>query len=173
MDAGTGPTSGLEEVGLGSSGSPPVDGAVADRRLKHISAAPTSPGPCAPATFRPPASDRETQSRTLTAEEQRAVREENAKDDERFWDTMRNLNSASAEQHKDLIAAAEAKLKGHESAAADASEKLETGSGRRRPSICRGAPTFDIQAYGTPRKADDGRRVIPGLDPGLGLAKLP
>ena len=47
-------------------------------------------------------------------------------------------------------------------------------SGRWRPSICRAAPTLNIEAEGTPRKADDGRRVILGLvDPGLGLAKLP
>ena len=66
----------------------------------------------------------------VTAEEQRAVQEENAKDDERFWDTMRDLNAASVEEHKSLIAAAEAKLKGHESAAADAGEKLETAKDR-------------------------------------------
>jgi hypothetical protein len=46
-------------------------------------------------------------------------------------------------------------------------------SGRRRASICRAGPTLNIEAQGTPRKADDGRRVILGLDPGLGLAKLP
>ena len=63
----------------------------------------------------------------VTPEEQGAVQEENFKDDERFWDTMRDLNAASVEEHKSLIASAEAKLKGHESAAADAGEKLETG----------------------------------------------
>ena len=59
-----------------------------------------------------------------------AVQEENFKDDERFWDTMRDLNAASVEEHKSLIASAEAKLKGHESAAADAGEKLETAKNR-------------------------------------------
>ena len=67
-----------------------------------------------------------TRGLMVTAEEQSAVQKENFKDDERFWGVMRDLNAASAEEHKSLIAAAEAKLKGHESAAADASEKLET-----------------------------------------------
>ena len=66
----------------------------------------------------------------VTPEEQGAVQEENFKDDERFWDTMRDLNAASVEEHKSLIASAEAKLKGHESAAADAGEKLETAKNR-------------------------------------------
>jgi hypothetical protein len=66
----------------------------------------------------------------VTPDEQRAVQEGNFKDDERFWDTMRDLNAASVEEHKSLIASAEAKLKGHESAAADAGEKLETAKNR-------------------------------------------
>ena len=43
---------------------------------------------------------------------------------------MQDLNAASVEEHKSLIASAEAKLKGHESAAADAGEKLETAKDR-------------------------------------------
>jgi hypothetical protein len=66
----------------------------------------------------------------VTAEEQRAIQEENFKDDERFWDMMRDLNAASAEEHKNVLAFTEAKLKGHESAAADAGEKLETAKDR-------------------------------------------
>jgi hypothetical protein len=66
----------------------------------------------------------------VTADEQHSLQEENLKDDERFWDMMRDLNAASVEDHKSLIAAAEAKLKGHESAAADASEKLGTAKDR-------------------------------------------
>ena len=66
----------------------------------------------------------------VTPDEQRAVQEGNFKEDERFWDTMRDLNAASVEEHKSLIASAEAKLKGHESAAADAGEKLETAKNR-------------------------------------------
>jgi hypothetical protein len=88
----------------------------------------------------------------VTAEEQRAVQEENFKDDERFWDTMWDLNAASAEEHKSLIATAEAKLKGHESAAADASEKLETAKNRlqrlqRGESVAGGlGKKFDVAA---------------------------
>ena len=67
----------------------------------------------------------------VTAEEQGAVQEENFKDDERFWDTMRDLNAASVEEHKSLIASAEAKLKGHESAGPPTPvEKLETAKNR-------------------------------------------
>jgi hypothetical protein len=88
----------------------------------------------------------------VTAEEQRAVQEENFKDDERFWDAMRDLNAASVEEHKSLIASTEAKLKGHESAAADASEKLETAKDRlqrlsRGESVAGGLDKkFNIQA---------------------------
>jgi hypothetical protein len=66
----------------------------------------------------------------VTPDEQRAVQEENFKDDERFWDAMRDLNAASVEEHKSLIADAEAKLKGSEHAAADAGEKLEAAKDR-------------------------------------------
>jgi hypothetical protein len=45
----------------------------------------------------------------VTPDEQRAIQTENAKDDESFWDAMRDMNAASAEEHKGLIAAAEAK----------------------------------------------------------------
>ena len=88
----------------------------------------------------------------VTAEEQRAVQEENLKDDERFWDTMRDLNAASAEEHKSLIATAEAKLKGHESAATDAGKRLETAKNRlqrlqRGESVAGGlAKKFDVAA---------------------------
>ena len=66
----------------------------------------------------------------VTVEDQRAVQEENLKDDERFWDAMRDLNATSADGQKSLIAAAEARLKGHERAVADASEKLEAAKDR-------------------------------------------
>ena len=67
-----------------------------------------------------------TRGLMVTAEEQSAVQMVNFKDDERFWGVMRDLNAASAKEHRSLIAAAEAKLKGYESAVADPSEKLET-----------------------------------------------
>jgi hypothetical protein len=66
----------------------------------------------------------------VTPDEQRAVQEESFKDDERFWDAMHDLNAASVEEQKGLIASAETKLKGHERAAADAGEKLETAKDR-------------------------------------------
>lgn len=88
----------------------------------------------------------------VTAEEQRAVQEENFKDDERFWDAMRDLNAASVEEHKSLVASTEAKLKEHESAAADAGEKFETAKDRlqrlrRGESVAGGLDKkFDVQA---------------------------
>ena len=66
----------------------------------------------------------------VTAEEQREIQEQNAKDDERFWDGMRDMNAASVEEHKRLIAAAEAKKAAFERAAAEAGERLETAKDR-------------------------------------------
>jgi hypothetical protein len=61
----------------------------------------------------------------VTPDEQRGVQEENASDDERFWDAMQGLSAATAEDHKRLIASAEAKLKESEHAAADAAKNRE------------------------------------------------
>ena len=36
----------------------------------------------------------------VTPDEQRAVQEENAKDDERLWDALRDMSEASAADHK-------------------------------------------------------------------------
>ncbi len=46
----------------------------------------------------------------VTPDEQRAIQGENAKDDERFWDSMHDMNASMVEGHKALIAAAEAKI---------------------------------------------------------------
>ena len=43
----------------------------------------------------------------VTPDDQRAIQEENAKDDERFWDTMHDVNVGMVEGHKALIATAE------------------------------------------------------------------
>ncbi len=59
----------------------------------------------------------------VTPDEQRAIQEENAKDDERFWDTMRDMNAASVEEHKVLIARAEANVADHARNAAEAAKK--------------------------------------------------
>ena len=66
----------------------------------------------------------------VTPDEQRAIQEENAKDDERFWDTMQEMNALSAEGHKLLVASAEAKREEHERLAADAAEKREVARER-------------------------------------------
>jgi hypothetical protein len=66
----------------------------------------------------------------VTSDEQRDVQEENAKDEESFWGAMRDINAATAEDHKRLVASAEAKLKEHELAAADAADRHETAKER-------------------------------------------
>jgi hypothetical protein len=66
----------------------------------------------------------------VTPDEQRAVQEESFNDDERFWDAMRDLNAASAEGQRGLIAAAEARLKSDQRAAAEAGEQIETAKNR-------------------------------------------
>jgi hypothetical protein len=66
----------------------------------------------------------------VTQEDLRAVQEENAKDDEKFWDAMHGMNAASTEEHKLMIASAEAKRKEHERLSADAAEKREVARER-------------------------------------------
>jgi hypothetical protein len=67
---------------------------------------------------------------TVTSAELRAIQEENAKDDERFWNMMQEMNASSAEGHKLLIASAEAKRKEHERCAAEAAERREVARER-------------------------------------------
>ena len=66
----------------------------------------------------------------VTSDEQRAIQEENAKDEESFWGAMRDINAATAEDQKRLSASAEAKMKHHERAAADAAEQSEAARDR-------------------------------------------
>lgn len=61
----------------------------------------------------------------VTPDEQREIQVENAKDNERFWDIIQEMNASSAEGHKLLIASAEAKRQEHERLAAAAAEKRE------------------------------------------------
>ena len=66
----------------------------------------------------------------VTPDEQRTVQEENAKDDERFWDTMRDLNASHIEGHKAHIARAEAKIAEMEPEVEKAAEKVEVARSR-------------------------------------------
>ena len=66
----------------------------------------------------------------VTADEQRAIQEENAKDDERFWDTMRDLNVSTVEEHKALVAMAETKIAEAEAEAAKSAERREAARER-------------------------------------------
>jgi hypothetical protein len=59
----------------------------------------------------------------VTPDEQRAVQEENAKDGERFWGAIRDLNASGAEEHKGLIARAERKIAEQTASAAKAAER--------------------------------------------------
>jgi hypothetical protein len=53
----------------------------------------------------------------VTPDEQRKIQVENARDDERFWDVMRDISASTAEDHKRVIVSSEAKLKQHDRAA--------------------------------------------------------
>jgi septal ring factor EnvC (AmiA/AmiB activator) len=66
----------------------------------------------------------------VTPEEQRAIQEENAKHDERFWGTMRDLNASSIQEHRALIARAEAKIAEQEPEVAKAAERAEAAKSR-------------------------------------------
>jgi len=66
----------------------------------------------------------------VTPDEQRAIQEENAKDDERFWDTLRDLNASSIEDRKALIAKAEAENAEQARQVAQAAEKAEAARSR-------------------------------------------
>ena len=74
----------------------------------------------------------------VTAEEQRAVQEENFKDDERFWDTMRDLNASHIEGHKALIARGRGEdRRDTEPEVAKAAEKVEVARSRLESSARR------------------------------------
>ncbi len=66
----------------------------------------------------------------VTPDEQRAVQAESFNDDERFWDTMRDLNASHIEGHKAQIAQAEAKIAEMAPEVAKAAERVEVARGR-------------------------------------------
>jgi hypothetical protein len=61
----------------------------------------------------------------VTPEEQRAIQEANAKDDERFWDAMRDISVSNIEGHKRVIASSAAIIARETQAATEAAEKVE------------------------------------------------
>ncbi len=66
----------------------------------------------------------------VTPDEQRAIQEENAKDDERFWDTLRDVGASSIKDHKALIARAEAVIAEQAPRVAEAAERVEVAKSR-------------------------------------------
>jgi hypothetical protein len=66
----------------------------------------------------------------VTLDEQRAVKLENAKADMRFWASLQAMHAGAAEDHKRLIASAEARVAGSRSAALDAATKAQEASDR-------------------------------------------
>src|SRR5271165_2865298 len=66
----------------------------------------------------------------VTPDEQRAVQAENFKDDERFWDKMRDLGASNIEGRKELIARAEALIAEETPAVAEAAERVATARDR-------------------------------------------
>jgi hypothetical protein len=66
----------------------------------------------------------------VTVEEQRAVQEANAEGDGRFWEAMRDMGTASVEEHKALISAAEARIAEQTPKAAKAGERAQAAKDR-------------------------------------------
>jgi hypothetical protein len=67
----------------------------------------------------------------VTPEDIRAVQEESFADDERFWDSMRDMNASHIEGHKALIAQAHSKIAAMEPEVAKAAEKVEVARSKR------------------------------------------
>jgi hypothetical protein len=66
----------------------------------------------------------------VTADEQRALQLDNAKDDARLWSAMQDLHAAQVEGHKDLVATAERVIADNQAAAAKAGERTQAASER-------------------------------------------
>jgi hypothetical protein len=66
----------------------------------------------------------------VTPDEQRAVQEENARDDERIWGAIRDLNASTVEEHKGLVKSAEARIAEYAAKAAEAAERTDTAKER-------------------------------------------
>lgn len=67
----------------------------------------------------------------VTPENIRAVQEESLADDERFWDSMRDMNASHIEGLKGHIALAESKIAAMEPEVARAAEKVEAARSKR------------------------------------------
>jgi hypothetical protein len=67
----------------------------------------------------------------VTPEDIRAVQEESFADDERFWDSMRDMNASHIEGLKGHIALAESKIAAMEPEVAKAAEKVEVARSKR------------------------------------------
>ena len=66
----------------------------------------------------------------VTPDEQRAIQEANAEGDERFWGAMRDMGTASVEEHKALISRAETTIAEHAPKAAEAGERAQAAKDR-------------------------------------------
>jgi hypothetical protein len=66
----------------------------------------------------------------VTADEQRAIQQANAEGDERFWEAMRDMGTASVEEHKALISSAEKRIAEQAPKAAEAGERAQAAKDR-------------------------------------------
>lgn len=66
----------------------------------------------------------------VTPDDQRSIQEENAKDDERFWDGLHDMNASLAEGYKAHIAKAEMKLAELQPEVANAAERHDAAKDR-------------------------------------------
>ena len=85
----------------------------------------------------------------VTPDDQRAVQEENAKDDEQMWDALRDMSESSVTRNKGLVAAAEKRIAEETAAAAAAAERV-TAARERLDRLKRG----ESVAGGLGRKLD-------------------
>lgn len=68
----------------------------------------------------------------VTLEEQQALKLENAKADERFWDRLTDLHAGTVEDHKGLIAAAERKIAAGQAEIAKVMPERDAAKDRRK-----------------------------------------
>ena len=76
---------------------------------------------------------------TVTPDEQRSLQEENAKADEQFWSSLRDMHAEKVEGHKGLVATVERAIAAGQAGIAEADAKT-AGAKERLDRLTRGEP---------------------------------
>jgi hypothetical protein len=99
----------------------------------------------------------------LTPDDLRAVQEENAKDAERFWGVIRDLNASTVEEHKGLVKSAESRIAEAAARAAEAAGRAYAAK-ERLERISRG----ESVPGGLAKRLDFDELIkIAGITPGM------